>query len=62
MSGDCAYFRPKVKGLGEQLDVAAGSQQTRKFAKRRSSRSMRRAAKQDPENVPTKRRYRGYVS
>ncbi len=46
----------------EQLDSSIKGRVIRKTYKRRNAKLNRRMAKADPENAPTKPRYRGYVS
>ncbi len=62
MGTNSTHSGSKFKGVAEQLDSSVQSQAIRKFAKRRTNKALRRAAKQNPEDAPTKARYRGYVS
>ena len=58
--GDACEAAMKLKI--EQLDSSVKGRVIRKTYKRRNAKLNRRLAKADPENAPTKPRYRGYVS
>ena len=46
--------------LGEQLSPDDRSPGIRRYSKRQAARAMRRAARQNPEDAPRQRRWRGY--
>jgi hypothetical protein len=50
----------KVKQVDWMEHLNPHTSGAKRFLKRQSNRAMRRVAKADPENAPTKPRYRGW--
>lgn len=62
MQESSAYCGLRVKGLIGQLDSNVQNRHLRRYYKRLTHKTMRRAAKHDLENAPQKTRFCGYVS